>query len=155
MLVHFQNVSLQPTNNGTLKYFKCIETSKEERIQSVLLKPDCPLACLDLLLTLLSSATETSNSKCHIQNEMKLGRWVSMYVCMHLQIRSLMVRHRQQRVKKLPLCSKHMSKKPFSAGIIISMATRMTQIAIPVQSRVYWGCCFLLPPWPRDLLPES
>ena len=42
-----------------MKYFICIELSKEERIQSVLPKPDCPLA--RLMLTLLSSALETAN----------------------------------------------------------------------------------------------
>ena len=42
-----------------LKYFKLIEPSKEKRIQfeSVLLKPDCPLAHL-----MPSSAIETANS---------------------------------------------------------------------------------------------
>ena len=43
-----------------MKYFKRIEPSKEERIQSVLPKPDCPLA--RLMLTLLSSVIETANS---------------------------------------------------------------------------------------------
>ena len=42
-----------------VKYFKRIEPSKEERIQSVLPKPDCPLP--RLMLTLLSSAIETAN----------------------------------------------------------------------------------------------
>ena len=40
-----------------LKYFKCIEPSKEEKIQGVLPKPDCPLARL-----MLSSAIVTANS---------------------------------------------------------------------------------------------
>ena len=40
-----------------LKYYKHIEPSKEERIQSVLPKPDCPLARL-----MPSSAIETANS---------------------------------------------------------------------------------------------
>ena len=40
-----------------LKYFKHIKPSKEERIQSVLLKPDCPLARL-----MPSSAIEAANS---------------------------------------------------------------------------------------------
>ena len=40
-----------------LKYIKCIEPSKEERIQSVLPKPDCPLAHL-----MPNSAIETANS---------------------------------------------------------------------------------------------
>ena len=40
-----------------LKYFKRIEPSKEERIQSVLPEPDCPLARL-----MPSSAKETANS---------------------------------------------------------------------------------------------
>ena len=43
-----------------MKYFKCIKPSKEERIQSVLPKPECPLA--RLMLTLPSSAIETANS---------------------------------------------------------------------------------------------
>ena len=45
-----------------MKYFKHIEPSKEEKIQSVLPEPDSdyPLACL--LLTLLSSAIEIANS---------------------------------------------------------------------------------------------
>ena len=43
-----------------MKYFKRIEPSKEERIESVLPKPDYPLA--RLMLTLLSSAIETTNS---------------------------------------------------------------------------------------------
>ena len=33
-----------------LKYFKCIESSKEERIQSVVSKPDCLLACFNAKL---------------------------------------------------------------------------------------------------------
>ena len=40
-----------------LKYFKHIEPSKEERIQSALPKLDCPLARL-----IPSSAIETANS---------------------------------------------------------------------------------------------
>ena len=40
-----------------LKYFKHIELSKEERIQSVLPKPDCPLARL-----MPNSVIETANS---------------------------------------------------------------------------------------------
>jgi len=40
-----------------LKYFKCIEPSKEERIQSFLPKPDGPLAHL-----MPSSAIEAANS---------------------------------------------------------------------------------------------
>ena len=43
-----------------MNFLKRIEPSKEERIQSVLPKPDCPLTCL--MLTLLSSAIETANS---------------------------------------------------------------------------------------------
>ena len=54
-----------------LKYFNCIKPSKEERIQSVLLKPDGPLAQL-----IPSSAIEAVNSQCHIQNKTKLGSWV-------------------------------------------------------------------------------
>ena len=42
-----------------LKYFKHIESYKEERNQSVLPKPDCPLARL-----MPSSAIETTNSQC-------------------------------------------------------------------------------------------
>ena len=49
-----------PQIMALMRYFKCIEPSKEERIQSVLSKPDCPLA--RLMLTLLSSAIETANS---------------------------------------------------------------------------------------------
>ena len=49
-----------PQITALMKYFKRIKPSKEERIQSVLPKPDCPLACL--MLTLLSSAIETANS---------------------------------------------------------------------------------------------
>ena len=40
-----------------LKYFNCIEPSKEERIQSVLPKPDGPLARL-----IPCSAIESANS---------------------------------------------------------------------------------------------
>ena len=43
-----------------MKYFKHIEPSKEEGIQSVLPKSDCPLT--RLMLSLLSSAIETANS---------------------------------------------------------------------------------------------
>ena len=43
-----------------MNYIKHIKPSKEERIQSVLPKPDCPLA--RLILKLLSSAIETANS---------------------------------------------------------------------------------------------
>ena len=39
----FQNAPRQMT---LLKYFNCIKPSKEERIQSVLPKPDGPLVCL-------------------------------------------------------------------------------------------------------------
>ena len=46
-----------PQIMALLKYFKHIEPSKEERIQSVLPKPDCPLARL-----MPSSAIETANS---------------------------------------------------------------------------------------------
>ena len=46
-----------PRVMALLKYFKHIEPSKEERIQSILPKPDCPLACL-----MPSSAIETANS---------------------------------------------------------------------------------------------
>ena len=45
-----------PQIMAPLKYFKCIEPSKEERIQSVLPKLDCPLACL-----MPSSAVKTAN----------------------------------------------------------------------------------------------
>ena len=57
MHVHFRNVSQRSAKNGTSKYFKRIEPSKEERIQSVLLKPDGPLARL-----MQSSAIEAANS---------------------------------------------------------------------------------------------
>ena len=43
--------------NGTFKIFKCIEPSKEERIQSVLPKPDGILVCI-----MPSSAIEAANS---------------------------------------------------------------------------------------------
>ena len=46
-----------PRKMALLKYFKCIEPSKEERIQSVLLKSDGPLARLKP-----SSAIEDVNS---------------------------------------------------------------------------------------------
>jgi len=46
-----------PRKMALLKYFKCIEPSKEERIQSVLPKPDGPLAHL-----MPSSAIEAANS---------------------------------------------------------------------------------------------
>ena len=47
MRVHFQNVRSHPRKMASLKkYFKRIEPSKEERIQSVLPKPDGPLVCL-------------------------------------------------------------------------------------------------------------
>ena len=49
-----------PRITALMKYFKRIEPSKEERIQSVLPKPDYPLT--RLMLTLLSSAIETANS---------------------------------------------------------------------------------------------
>ena len=74
MYMHFQNVSQWSANNGTPEIFKHIEHSKEERIQSVVPKPYCPLACL-----MPSSAVKTANSLCHIRNETKLGRWVSVY----------------------------------------------------------------------------
>ena len=48
-----------PRITALMKYQR-IEPSKEERIQNVLLKPDCPLA--RLMLTLLSSVIETANS---------------------------------------------------------------------------------------------
>ena len=41
-----------------LKYFKRVEPSKDERIQSVLPKPDCP----KLAHPMPSSATEAANS---------------------------------------------------------------------------------------------
>ena len=52
-----------------LKYLKCIESAKEERIQSILIKPGCSLARL-----MPSSAIETVNtpatvSPCMKQNE--------------------------------------------------------------------------------------
>ena len=47
-----------PRIMALMKYL--IEPSKEERIQSVLPKPDCPLT--RLMLTLLSSAIETANT---------------------------------------------------------------------------------------------
>ena len=51
-----------PRITALMKYFKRSYRTlyKEERIQSVLPKPDCPLT--RLMLTLLSSAIETANS---------------------------------------------------------------------------------------------
>ena len=63
-----------------LKYFNHIEPFKEKRIQIVLPKPDCPLACL-----MPNSAIETANSWCHIRKETKLGRWVSVYAFIDLR----------------------------------------------------------------------
>ena len=61
MHVHLRNVfCIGPQITVLMKYIKRIEPSKEERIQSVLPKPDCPLT--RLMLTLLSSAIETANS---------------------------------------------------------------------------------------------
>ena len=48
-----------PRITAFMKYYQRIDPPKEERIQSVLPKPDCPLA--RLMLTLLSSAIETAN----------------------------------------------------------------------------------------------
>ena len=60
MHVHFRNISCGPQKTALLKYFKCIKPSKEERIQSVLPKPDGPLAHLKL-----SSAIEAAHSATH------------------------------------------------------------------------------------------
>ena len=65
MHVHLRNISYRPANNGTyetliLSRTERIEPSKEERIQSVLPKPDCPLT--RIMLTLLNSTIETANS---------------------------------------------------------------------------------------------
>ena len=46
MHVHFWNVSYRPAKMISFKYFKHIKPSKEERIQSILPKPDGRLACL-------------------------------------------------------------------------------------------------------------
>ena len=54
---HFRSVSWRPTKNGTSEIFKGIKPSKQERIQSVLPKPDC-LACLYIMP---SSAIEIAN----------------------------------------------------------------------------------------------
>ena len=59
-----------------LKYFKHIEPSKEEKIQSVLPKPDCPLHG--------TSNAKLSNRNCLIasaiyETKCRLGRWVSVY----------------------------------------------------------------------------
>ena len=57
MHVRFRpNASWWPANIGISKIFKLIEPSKEERIQSVLPKPDCPLTHL-----IPSLAIETAN----------------------------------------------------------------------------------------------
>ena len=55
--VHFQNVRSRLLKMALLKYFKRIEPSKEERIQSVLPKSDGPLVHL-----MPSSAIEVANS---------------------------------------------------------------------------------------------
>ena len=52
-----RNFCTGPQIMAFLKYFKCIEPSKEERIQSALHKPDCPLAH-----QIPSSAIKTANS---------------------------------------------------------------------------------------------
>ena len=57
MHVHFRNVRSRLLKMALLKYFKHIEFSKEERIQSVLPKPDGPL-----VLLMPSSAIEVANS---------------------------------------------------------------------------------------------
>ena len=60
MHVHFHSSRMfhsGPRIIALPKYFKRIEPSKEERIQSVLFKPNCPLARLTP-----SSAKETANS---------------------------------------------------------------------------------------------
>ena len=49
-----------PRITALMKYFKRIEPSKAERIQSILPKPDFLLT--RLMLKLLSSAIETANS---------------------------------------------------------------------------------------------
>ena len=64
-----------------LKYFKCSESTKEKRIQSVLPKPDCPFSHL-----MPNLAIETANSYCCIQNKMKLSRWVSVHTCIDLKL---------------------------------------------------------------------
>ena len=57
MYVHFQNVHSQLQKMAFLKIFKCIKSSKEERIESVLAKSD------GLLVHLMpSSAIEAANS---------------------------------------------------------------------------------------------
>ena len=58
-----------PPIMALLKHFKRNEPSKEERTQSVLAKPDGPLAHA-------SSAIEATNNQCRTRNEAKLGRWV-------------------------------------------------------------------------------
>ena len=60
MHLHFQDVHSHPWKMALLKHFKCIEPSKEERIQSVLLKPDGSLVHL-----IPSSAIEAVNSITH------------------------------------------------------------------------------------------
>ena len=57
MQVHFRNVSWWSMNNGTSEIFYHIKPSKEERIQSILPKPVCPLACV-----MPSSTIESANS---------------------------------------------------------------------------------------------
>ena len=53
-----------------LKSFKCIETSKEEKIESILPEPDSPLKH-----SMLSSAAEATNSAVHVKS---LPRALSM-----------------------------------------------------------------------------
>ena len=58
-----------------MKYFKRIKPSKEERIQSVLPKPDCPLA--RLMLTLLSSAKKLLIRCFQKFNLSKIARYIT------------------------------------------------------------------------------
>ena len=68
-----------------MKYFKHIEPSKEKRIQSVLPKPNSPLACL--MLTLLSSAIETLIAGAVYETKQSsVDGWVSMYAFIHLKL---------------------------------------------------------------------
>ena len=48
-----------------------------------------------------------------------------------------------------------MSKKPFSAGIIIGMVTKEALASYPCSLKSVGADAFRFLAWPRDLLPES
>ena len=76
MYVHLRNFSQQPAIMALLKYFKHIEPSKEERIQSALPKPDCTLACQAQQSKLLIASAVYEMKQSSVS-----GSW---YMCMHL-----------------------------------------------------------------------